>query len=235
MFANIRYFFTRNIMMTILMMASQCPCAGVMGGDGLSGFNPYDGFYIGADIGVSNLLDKESTLILPAQYRLGQVGLVGGGFIGYDFSLSDRIKFGVEGFGNANNLNLSAQQYSLNSEFTVSTKYNAGIRVLPGIEFNPGSVFHVVVGYSNTTFDIKDNGAFGYMDTSVNKNGFQTGIGLTSPIIQNLVLRFDGLYTTYMSQSNRGVTISNPNQYQYYTNDFSTLEGDLSLLYKFNF
>lgn len=192
-----------------------------------------DGFYIGADIGVSNLMDKQSVLIVPTTNHLGEIGIVGGGYIGYDYSLTDLLKLGFEVFGNANGLNTSIQHYYSNTAYSVSSKYNAGFRILPGFAFNQSTVLHILLGYSNAEYQILDNGTFGYIDKTYNKSGFQSGLGWTSDITQHLLLRFDGMYTVYLGQSSTGVNITYPPQFQYYTNDLSTLETEISLVYKF--
>lgn len=221
----------KKITMALLVICTNIACAGSMGAADMS--SPYDGFYLGANLGVSNFLDNASWLINPEEHDLGSIGIVGGGFIGYDYSLTDGIKIGIEGYGNANGLNTSIQHYFTGTSYSIDSRYNAGIRILPGYQFTSDTVWHLILGYSNAQFEIKDN-LYGYLDKTYNKSGFQSGLGLTSSIIGGLSIRLDAMYTVYAGQSSTGISNVSSSPFQYYTNDFSTLEGDLSLVYKFN-
>lgn len=221
----------KSFTMAWLFFCANAAFSGSMGATDMS--TPYDGLYVGANIGVSNLLDNASWLINPEDHDLGSVGIVGGGFIGYDYSVTDGIKIGIEGFGNAVGLNTSIQHYFTGTSYSVDSRYNAGIRILPGYQFTPDTVWHVILGYSNAQFEIKDN-LYGYLNKTYNKSGFQSGLGLTSTIMGGLSVRLDAMYTKYAGQSSTGLSNVSSSPFQYYTNDFSTLEGDLSLVYKFN-
>lgn len=224
-------FFCKRMVGLALLACSYTVFAGTMGADQMS--NPYDGLYLGANVGVANLLDDASWLINPEDHDLGTIGIIGGGFIGYDYSITDQVKIGLELFANANGLNTSIRHYITETAYTVHSRYNGGLRLLPGYQCSPDTVLHLILGYSNAQFEIKDN-LYGYLDKTYNKSGFQSGLGLTSSLIGGLSIRLDALYTTYAGQSSTGLSLVNGSLYQYYTNDFSTLEGDLSLVYKFN-
>ncbi len=217
---------------TFLSGMTQIALAGAMGEPDM--YSPYDGLYVGADVAVGNLLDKTSHVNISETQQLGSLGILGGGFIGYDYSISDRVKFGAEIFGQANGLNTSSQYFNPNATYQISSRYSFGVRALPGYEFLPGAVGHVILGYNNTQFKIHDNGAYGYINESMHKSGFQSGLGFLVAVTPSFLVRFDGTYTNFASQSNKGLTITYPQQYQYYTNDFSLFDGQLSLIYKFN-
>lgn len=221
----------KKITIALFCASAGAAFAGAMGDAGT--VNPYDGLYLGANVGVSNILDNASWLINPEEHDLGSLGIVGGGFIGYDYSVTDRAKIGVEGFANAAGLNASIRHYFTGTSYSVNSRYNAGIRILPGYQFTPDTVWHLILGYSNAQFNIKDD-QYGLLNKSYNKSGFQSGLGLTSALAGGLSIRLDAMYTTYASQSSTGSSNVSSSQFQYYTNDFSTLEGDLSLIYKFN-
>ncbi len=198
---------------------------------------PSSGFYIGGDIGVANLTDKESTPYAPGLYDMHQfssTGFVGGGLIGYDLSVMDRIKLGVEGFINGSALNIAAEQkYETQPSFNANMRYSAGVRLLPGYEFSRGTVGHVILGYSYGKFNLKDTGNYGFIDTGLSRNGFQAGLGFKVPChLKNLSLRGDMIYTTYGSSMSLGQSTSLAPQN--YNNTFATLEGTLSLVYKFS-
>ena len=196
----------------------------------------YNGLYLGGDIGFANLIDKQSTLYIPGAYdkhQLSATGFVGGGMLGYDYSLMERIKLGVEGFINGTALNLSTQQlYTPHVSYNSNMRYTAGVRLLPGYEFSPATIGHLMLGYSYGSFNIKDNGDYGFINTGLASNGFQSGLGLNVPChFKNLSLRGDVVYTTYSAKTSDGLSPTLLSQNYY--NNFATIEGNLSLIYKF--
>ena len=218
-------------MLTLLISVMNCATSGTMGTD----MTPYDAFYVGGDIGVSNLMDPTSTTDPLAAHHMSATGIIGGGLVGYDYSMTEQLTLGVEGFGNANGIHMSSLQlYPPQASYRVGAKYNAGLRVLPGYKFNSGAVAHVLLGYTNAGFTITDNGDYGYIDQHFNKNGFQCGLGMKVPITNNLSIRADALYSIYANASNIGLSNLAPYGPQTYYNNLSTLEGDLTILYKFN-
>ncbi len=158
---------------------------------------PYNGIYIGADIGVSNLIDSTNTSYPITAHHLSATGIVGGGLIGYDYSINNLFKVGIEGFGNANGLNASnLQSYAPISAYRVSAKYNTGVRLLPGYNFGHNTIGHVILGYTNAQFSANDNGNYGYINQEFNQSGFQCGLGMKTVLIKNLSIRADALYST---------------------------------------
>ena len=191
-----------------------------------------NGFYLAADIGAADFMTKESHSVNPESHQLGSMGIIGGGYVGYDFDVSNRFRLAMEGFGDATGLNTNLK-HSANI-YQMSQNYNLGIRLLPEYVFTPNIVGHIILGYANGNFSIKDNGVYGYINTSYNLSGFQTGIGFTTTLKNNLFVRLDALYDIYSSSTSRGLGLEGSGEpFQYYTNTFSQLAGELSLIYKF--
>lgn len=198
-------------------------------------------FYVGIDMGVSDFQDKTSHTILPETHHLGGLGVVGGGFVGYDFRLMNTLMLGLEGFANATGLNTSIQHYYQttgvqdNSE-KISSRYNLGVRLLPGLQLNQEHEGHLIIGYSNASFKHLDNGTYGYLDTGFHQHGLQVGAGWKTNVLnRNTLLRLDVLYTRYASQNSTGLGLpGSGSPYQYYADRLNTLEADLSLIHKFN-
>lgn len=195
----------------------------------------YDGVYVGADIGVIDLIDKESTLNPSIAHSMSATGITGGLLAGYDYTIVDRIKLGFEGVVNANGVSASdLALYAPVSSYRINSSYDVGFRFLPGYEINPGTVGHILLGYSNARFHIQDSGDYGFINQTMNKSGFQCGLGAKTLITDHLSLRADALYTQYSNSSNIGAS-NNSNYFtQVYKNNFAFLEGDLTLIYKFN-
>ena len=126
------------------------------------------GIYLGADIGVADLIDSESTASPLSTHQLSAAGIVAGGLVGYDFTLYDELKLGVEGFINANDLNIATRQYFPTPlSYTVQARYNAGVRLLPGWALSPGTIGHLLLGYANLQLTLQDNGNYGYINQNL--------------------------------------------------------------------
>jgi opacity protein-like surface antigen len=197
----------------------------------------YNNFYVGADIGFSHLNDNiffiPTTNLLIKKAPVSGNGLMGGGLVGYDYTLCDKYKLGMEGFINLSNSNAHVEHYYDGSTYKIKSFYNAGVRVLPGYEFTPGTVGHIILGYANSKVNINDSGVFGVINQSANINGFQSGLGIKTSLSKNISIRWDGLYTNYDSM--HGVGLPNVEQPDTsYNNSYKTLEADLTLVYKFD-
>lgn len=193
-----------------------------------------DGFYIGADMGVADLIDSQSTSGPATAHQMSGTGIVGGGVIGYDYSITELFTIGLEGFINANGLNASNSTLSSPiSTYKINARYNGGMRLLPGYQITSNTTTHLLIGYSNAQFNIKDTGDYGFINKQFNKSGFQCGLGMKTLLSSRLSIRADGLYTTYSRASNLGASNTVGYTSQMYHNNFNTLEGNLTLIYKF--
>lgn len=200
-----------------------------------------NGFYVGGTIGVSDLQDTANHEVQPETHHLGGFGILGGGILGYQWNFASQFTISLEGFANASGLNTSIQHYDQstgmqdNSE-KMHSRYNAGIRVMPGIQFSPQQEAHLIIGYSNANFKHTDNGTYGFIDTDCNKNGIQAGAGWKTGFFNPAVLiRLDVLYTNYQGQRSIGLGLPDSGSiFQFYNNQFNTLEADLSLIYQFH-
>lgn len=190
-----------------------------------------NGFYLGVDVGAANLMDKESHSVNAESHQLGDVGVVGGGFFGYDHCLTQKTRIAIEGFIDALGSQTSIQHAG--NTYKMNQQYNAGVRLLPAYLFTPYTLGHLILGYANGRFQIKDNGVYGLVNTRYNKSGFQTGLGLATALPHNFLIRLDALYTLYGSNTNRGTGLPGAPASQFYTNRFSQLAGELALYYKF--
>ena len=240
-------------MLLILMFGKSC-FAGAMGA-GEKQADPYNGVYVGADIGLVALFQGVSVSLnetAPGPFigssttPLGHFGIIGGGIIGYDYSLPQKIKLGIEGYVNGINVTIPQSLQSTvpsdSGSTTTQQNYAWGVRALPGYELSPGVVAHLILGYSNAQFFINSPPpatGLSVLQPIVNEsftcNGFQSGIGLTSIVYRNFSLRIDGLFTTYGAHSSPSYAFNNGALV--YTGTFksvlNTFEGDLTLSYKF--
>lgn len=211
--------------------------AGSMGNDG-SNYSIYDGFYIGADIGGAGLINHINVTHPYTLTPPGNIGLVGGGLVGYDYTVYDRFKLGLEAFLNANGMQAEVSNYPdyryrpYFGTYHMHAKYNMGFRALPAFELTPGTQGHVIFGYSSARMTMKDNGTLGYLNVGSNFNGFQTGVGLSTLVAPNLSVRLDALYTGYNEQTFKGHDLSYT-IVNYYRMSYTAMEGDLTVSYKF--
>ncbi|NBX84873.1 MAG: hypothetical protein EBQ95_04595 [Gammaproteobacteria bacterium] len=189
-----------------------------------------DGFYLAGSLGVMNLQDRFNHSYNPEAHQLSSTGILGGGYGGYDYGMTDKFRIAIEGFIDAVGVttSISHPPYSLNA----SQKYQAGGRILPEYIFSKNIVGHWIFGYVNGRFNFMDNGVYGYANSGFNKNGFQTGLGFTTILQDNILVRLDGFYNIFSSQTTVGPSTSPP-AYQTYQNAFGNLIGEISLIYKF--
>lgn len=191
-----------------------------------------NGFYVGGDIGAANLTNKESHSTNPESHTLGSMGIIGGGFVGYDYGVNCQSRAALEAFVDATGLNTNLQHAS--SIYKMKQRYNIGVRVLTEYVFTPCTVGHFIVGYVNGRFRIQDNGVYGYVKSAYRRNGFQLGAGLTTTLTDQMFVRVDALYNSYSSHTSKGAALVGTNYpFQFYKNRFKQLAGELSLIYKF--
>jgi opacity protein-like surface antigen len=219
----------KKMQLALLLWLPQAAFCGMMG----ASYNPYDGLYVGLDVGIANTHNVAATNFPSSSLDLASTGIVGGGLIGYDFSVLERFKIGVEFLVNATGINASSRRYFDNISFTTQERYYLAPRVLPGFLFYDKVVGHLILGYTNANITIKDNGTYGFLNKSSSLSGFQAGLGMKVDLIQNFTLRADAVYSIYQTLSANGATNNVLYSYQKYTNNLSTLEGNLILIYKF--
>lgn len=223
-----RISFLRNYI-GLWMLVSPLTQAGTLGDDNLSPI--YDnGFYIAGNIGLENLFDNESHTLYPEKHELGSLGILGGGFIGYDYAFGAQTTLALEFFADAIGAQTSIGHTP--SRYTMNQQYDIGLRLLPKYRFNEDATAHLILGYVNGHFSIADNGVYGIMSSNFNNSGFQTGFGLTTTLTTHLMTRLDMIYNLYASNTSVGNYITPPAR-QTYQNQFNTLVGQFSAVIKF--
>jgi hypothetical protein len=188
--------------------------------------------YLGGNLGIAGLLDKDSQVYTPAAHHQSAVGVLGGGFLGFEYAWNEQFRLSIECFGNATGLSATAtQNYVTRAQYTAAMSYNVGARLLPGMMLTQNTQGYVTLGYASGHFSADDNGNYGYVNDSFSLNGIQSGIGMKTIIYQALSLRLDALYTYYGSHHSYGYTaVGRP---QVYENTLATLETNLALVYTF--
>ncbi len=168
----------------------------------------------------------------------------------------NEFKIGIEGFGNANGgVGTTINHTSLpvivctptgnttasisydapsSTSITSSTPYNAGLRLLPAYQFQPGIFGHLIIGWAYSNFNIVDNGRNGFVNSSFGRNGVQGGLGWQTAIATPFSWRLDMMYTYYGTQDTAGRGLpSSGSPSQTYRQTLATLETFISLVYKF--
>ena len=216
----------KSIIISLLTFNVPCLLAGTMA---TLNYSPSQNqLYIGGDIGVANFLDKEKHTVNPESHQLGSMGILGGGFIGYDRVFTPKLRGAVEIFGDATgfNLEISHPPHALN----INQRYMIGVRVLPEYVFTPQTTSHIILGYVNGKFNINDDGTYGLINTGYHQNGFQTGAGFTQMLNDHFFIRLNGIYNIFAQQNSLGTTSSALNQT--YSETFSSFIGEISLIYQ---
>lgn len=188
-------------------------------------------FYIGIDAGAADLMNKESHSVNPESHNLGVIGPVAGAYAGYDFGIVSQFRAAVEIFLDVTDL--QTRIVHDNNTYRMYQYYNTGIRLLPAYVFEPQTTAHLIFGYANGRFKIKDNGVYGLVSDSYNSGGYQVGMGFDTQLQEHFFVRLDALYNSYGSTTKQGTGLTGAGSTQSYTNRFSQLAGELSLYYRF--
>ncbi len=191
-----------------------------------------NGFYVGVDAGAANLMNKESHSGNPESHQLGAFGPVAGVYAGYDYGMTCQYRIAVEAFLDETWSQMQIEHAG--NSYKMNQLYHFGARLLPEYVFTSTTFGHIILGYTNGRFNVKDNGVYGFINSSYNTNGFQTGIGFDTVLINNFFIRLDGLYDMYSSNTQYGTGLNGTGSAQAYTNRFSQLAGELSIYYKFS-
>lgn len=214
----------------------------------------YGGFYVGGMAGVSDLSTKFEYMINPGSAQIGEIGFIGGLFVGYNFIFFNDYNVEIEGFGNGlgglrgsittttlPNVTCTSSgltttvNYNAPSSSTVtfSTPYNAGVRILPGYQIQNGGQFHLIAGWQYSSFTVNDNGSHGYINKSFSGSGFETGAGWETPLLDPLLLRIDLLYTMFGTYDvvGRGLSGTTASTQTYQVTP-TPLSGVISLIYR---
>ncbi|MCX7090960.1 MAG: outer membrane beta-barrel protein [Legionellales bacterium] len=225
--------FFKKTQLAILLCISNAAFCGAMA-NMVEMTSDYDGLYIGLDVTVGDF-NATITSSYPYGYiDLSDINIAGGGMIGYDFTIYDRFKLGLEFLGNANAYTASVERFRENTTLSAEQRYNLAGRILPGFLFYPGVVGHMILGYSNAYTTLKDNGQDGFINKSGNQSGFQGGLGMKVELPAGFTFRGDIVYSIYGTLSGNGGTNNNLYEFQHYSVAPSVLEGTLSIIYKPN-
>jgi len=184
-----------------------------------------DGFYVGAGVGGSGLHSNNSYNHTET-VDLGNIGLVGGLFGGYNFNFANQINLGVEAFGNFDSANMHNNASIHNS--STKLQYNYGLRFLPGYQLTADTDLHLLAGVAmgHEKYDRNPTGGTSASGTT-NAAGFQMGFGSGTAVNSNFAVRGDIIYTGYKSKT---FTLSDSHTQ---TLKMSSLDGVVSGEYKF--
>lgn len=220
----------KKIHLAILLCISNAAFCGAMAERNT--YVDYDGVYIGVDVTVGDF-NAAITTSYPSTYiDLSAVNISGGALIGYDFTIYDRFKLGLEFLANANAYTTSSQMFNERTSLTAQQRYNLAPRILPGFLFYEGVVGHLIFGYSNAFITVKDNGLQGFINKSGNQSGFQGGLGMKAEFLEGFTFRADIVYSIYGNIGGNGGSNNNLYAYQSYSVSPSTLEGTATLIWK---
>lgn len=194
-----------------------------------------EGPYWGANFGMASLMDSQSIPNLGYRHLFSHPGFVGGGLAGYDKPIFKKLNLGIEGFMQGDSLALSTTRNyeGVHRYYRARLYYNAGIRLLPGLKLDEKTIIHGIIGYSSALISTKDSNNYGVLEKNRNKDGFQCGLGLETKMRKKLSIRADMFYTLYSPSRSLGVSLPLSSTPQYYFKKFETLEGSVSLVYRF--
>ena len=169
--------------------------------DGPAVSRPWTGFYIGAGAGAGSITQDQS-LIDPGFGTLfsqsaGAEGLFGTVTAGYDYRVMQRVVVG--GFFDYDFSRISNDNpafFPVSIPFQHNHTWSIGGRV--GYLANPTTLWYVVGGYSQASFDFDfDFGTTG----SANLSGYFVGGGVETQLVGNWSLRGEYRFTQFRSET----------------------------------
>ncbi len=183
-----------------------------------------DGAYVGVGLGAQAMHDKMQVTSVTngGTNNVGNFGAMGGLYAGYGFNFANQFNLGLEAFGN---IDSAKAVDSTGGKFAgIKSRYDYGVRVLPGYQITPDTTGYILAGYVRGNFQNQTQSGG---NQNFNANGFQVGLGSQTNIAKNVGLRGDFYYNGFQSKT---VTDSLSNTY---SNKINTLNGVLSVNYKF--
>ena len=166
----------------------------------------WTGFYIGGDVGygwgTSDGTLTNSAGAFPVPYSADPNGVIGGGFLGYNYQINQFV-VGIEADWQAADLTGSASS-PLFGGFTMSTKVNdyGSLRGRLGYAMDRWLIFATggwAWGNASTSYAVTGTPAF--YKNSFTGNGWTAGAGVEYAFTNNWLARFEYRYTDLGSHS----------------------------------
>ena len=160
----------------------------------------WTGFYIGGDVGygwvTSDGTLTDSAGAFPVPYSADANGVIGGGFLGYNYQINQFV-VGIEGDWQAADLTGSASS-PLFAGYTMSTKVNdyGSLRGRLGYAMDRWLIFATggwAWGSASTSYAVTGTPAF--YKNSFTGNGWTVGGGVEYAVTNNWLARFEYRYT----------------------------------------
>ena len=160
----------------------------------------WTGFYIGGDVGygwgTSDGTLTNSAGAFPVPYSADPNGVIGGGFLGYNYQINQFV-VGIEGDWQAADLTGSASS-PLFAGYTMSTKVNdyGSLRGRLGYAMDRWLIFATggwAWGNASTSYAVTGTPAF--YKNSFTGNGWTVGGGVEYAVTNNWLARFEYRYT----------------------------------------
>lgn len=228
----------KKISALALVLGSSSVMAGTMGT--IQTQSPYNGFYIGGILGgtSTNFDFKVSEANAVIFQRSNTVGaFVGGGFVGWNTSLTDRFSAGVEVGGQYNQTNLSKVRTSVTTNLQVTDTFkldsNVSVDLVPAWQINNdwSLIGRVGYGYGRLTWNevFTNTGVARYPSETFTLNGLRFGLGLEHPVTNHVTVGVEYIGTDYF---NPNITEA-PSALNYAFNPWQN-QGDVHVRYYFD-
>jgi opacity protein-like surface antigen len=179
-------------------------------------------WYAGVGAGATTLFNKASAdCCYTGKIGYGAFDALGSLFGGYSYHFANRFNLGGEVFGDLRSAKYTDYNF-FQDTYAAKLQYTYGLRMMPGYQVNPTASLHGLLGVVRGNFrsTYKTDA-----DTS-NLDGFQAGVGGQLNLTARLGLRGDLIYSQYQRKTILLTTTR-------FENNFSTLDGIISIFYNF--
>lgn len=196
----------KKIIISSLLLSSIAGSAMAVGGGFYSalGVGVQDAFF--KFTAVDNSFNSQDNLTLEQ----GKTGISGALALGYNWLCSDFL-FGFQLDGQISGTKAKIQSYSFDpidgierSSITAEAKHSFGLNFRPGYLFNDNASGFLVLGYRHGRFNYNsissDVDGMNFPNASVNRGGFEFGLGTEISLNEQLGLRLEVTQTRYGSK-----------------------------------
>ncbi|MFA7440977.1 MAG: outer membrane beta-barrel protein [Sphingomonadaceae bacterium] len=164
--------------------------AAVIGLAGAASAEPFNGPYIGGQIGWQK--DKASIDVGPGKLTDNQDAFTGGVFAGYDAKLSENFVLGGEvGFDLGGK---TSDRYDIKPRNTINVSARAGVLA------SPQTLIYARGGYASGRYRFFNSDADRF---STSRDGWQIGAGVEHAFTDNISSRIEYRYSDFGDPSNR--------------------------------
>ncbi len=159
----------------------------------------WTGFYLGGYVGGGGIVNELSAIGAPVSFNgIGGEGFLGGGFIGYNHQMSDKLVLGIQADVAGTNLETKLNIPSIPLTLSASPDYMVSISGRAGWLVSPETMLYGLAGWTHSEYRTKITFIRGQtLKAHQNYDGFHVGAGIETKLTENLTARAEYRYVDF--------------------------------------